>query len=209
MDVLTSVGGGDWRQAPLSELGEIQPGASTVRAQPTEAVSEPVPVVNPAEIRAGRIATVAAKAVTRHQARTMGRFRVMPGDVVCVRTGDLGRAGLAGKEHQDWIVGTSCMRIRLHDVSRMNPAYLVCYLNHSGIHARLMRSTGTLPTLSAASLSQLSVSVPPLHIQDEILRVLRALEQKISAHEEAVRNTREMRDTLLPSLISGAINLDL
>lgn len=67
-------------------------------------------------------------------------------------------------------------------------------------------SSGTaIPSINTKTLGSLPVSLPPLTIQLAIGQTLDALNQKIVAHESICRATAEIRDALLPLLLSGRV----
>lgn len=76
----------------------------------------------------------------------MDRYRLRVGDLVWVRTGDLGKQALVGPENNGWITGTSCFRLRPQPT--LDPRYLLLYLGHPAVRDWIARgaSTATVPT---------------------------------------------------------------
>lgn len=72
--------------------------------------------------------------------------------------------------------------------------------------ATATHSSGTaIPSINTKTLGSLPVALPSLTIQRAIGRTLDALNQKIAAHELICQATAELRDTLLPLLLSGRV----
>lgn len=78
----------DWRRVPLGELVDITAGPSYSRL-PTEvrSVAGDLRVVMPKHLREGRIDDRGMEKVSADVARALARFRLSPGDVLCVRSG--------------------------------------------------------------------------------------------------------------------------
>ncbi|MFB0620938.1 restriction endonuclease subunit S [Streptomyces sp. AGS-58] len=72
------------------------------------------------------------------------------------------------------------------------------------------RAAGTtgMRSATARTLEQPPVSLPPLDRQREIGTALRAVDEKIRAHEEIIRASVELRATLSDLLMSGRLPVD-
>jgi hypothetical protein len=86
----------NWTQARLAEVCDILAGPSGARLSLETRTLSNVPVVAPKDLRNNRIAEDGGAAVSFELANELSRYRLVPGDVVCARTGELGRQALAG-----------------------------------------------------------------------------------------------------------------
>jgi hypothetical protein len=73
--------------------------------------------VTPKDLSNNRIADDCAMGTSYDAARKLSRYRLEPGDIVCTRRGDLGRQGLVGAHQDGWLVGSSCLRLRVRDMN--------------------------------------------------------------------------------------------
>jgi restriction endonuclease S subunit len=137
----------------------------------------------------------------------LSRYRLAAGDIVCARTGELARHALVNTEHEGWLFGTGCLRLRPH--ATISPQYLAYYLGHPAVREWIKRNaTGSaIPSLSTRILSALPVVLPPATTQSAIAEVLQALDAKITIHDQISRTTAALRDSLLPLLVTGSIPL--
>jgi len=78
-------------------------------------------------------------------------------------------------------------------------AYLFSKVQASG------HGTGVLPT---DSLEALSFAVPPADVRDELIKPLTALNAKLESNHQISKSLVDLRDTLLPKLISGALQIE-
>lgn len=191
-----------WRRAILGELCDILPGPSGDRMPLRSPEPGDVPVVAPRDFRDHRIIRGRA-AVPPEVAERLGRYRLASGDVVCARTGELGRQALVGADQEGWLVGTACLLLRVS--GPVSGSFLVYYLGHPSVRTWILNNSGgsAIRSLTKDTIRTLPVVCPPIRQQDEIVGVLAALDRKIAIHDEIGRVTAKLRDSLLPLLLTG------
>lgn len=190
----------------LSEVCDVRPGPSGSRlSRAPDSGHSLVPVVSPADIKDGKITTPVVKQVDQETASGLQGFQLTSGDIVMTRVGDPPRHALASDEHTGWLVGSSCLRLRIK--GRILPAYLNYYLQHPRVREWLSERTtgGVIATLNAKTISLLPVAVPDNSEQIAIVDVLGKLDEKIQAHLEVVKSAVLLREALIPELLTGAL----
>jgi type I restriction enzyme S subunit len=105
--------------ADLAMPGGIQIGPFGSQLHAYEYTDDPegVPVVMPRDLVDGQIITRKIKRVPDAVAARLARHRLMPGDVVFPRRGDLSKRALVGDAQEGWLCGTGCIRFRPRDRS--------------------------------------------------------------------------------------------
>ncbi|HEY0638503.1 MAG TPA: restriction endonuclease subunit S [Pseudonocardiaceae bacterium] len=203
MDTLIGVVPDTWTRCPLDAVCHVLPGPSGSRLTVLENAPDLVPVVQPKDLRDRRIA-LGASATTNKVADELGGYRLRRGDVVCSRTGDLGRQALVAAEQAGWLIGSSCLRLRVRDAGVVSPAYLVQYLGHPAVNEWVRRNaTGsTVPSVNTATMGALEVVLPPPDFQARVAEVLGALDDKVDVHRRIVETTAELHGAVLLSLLS-------
>lgn len=209
MDSLIGTVPDSWAQARLGDVCDILAGPSGARLALEPRTSSNIPVVVPRDLRNNKIAEDGSTAVAPRLVDELSRYRLSSGDVVCSRTGDLGRQALAGKAQEGWLVGTGCLRLRVRDP--ISAPYLTYYLGHPAVRGWTNRNaTGSaILSLNTKTLGLLPVVLPPLAIQSVVAEVLGALDEKIAVYDEISRTTAALRDSLLPLLVAGPIGTAL
>jgi hypothetical protein len=135
--------------------------------------------------------------------RRLARYRLIPDDILLVRVGGAIRHALTGPEHDQWVQGGSCIRLRAQvDVF---PTYLSCYLSHPAVGDWLAQRTrrGVVSTRTTATIATLPIVIPPDEVQLATVEAIAAIDTKIRVHEEIVRGTGALRDLVLQQLLSG------
>jgi restriction endonuclease S subunit len=195
----------NWTQARLAEVCDILAGPSGARIRLETRTSSNVPVVTPKDLRNNRIGGDGGTAVSVELANELARYRLVPGDVVCARTGELGRQALAGEGQEGWLFGTACLRLRVRD--RVRSDFLIYYLAHPAVRGWIRRNdTGSaIPSLSTKALGLMPMVIPPASVQSAVAEVLSALDEKVAVHFQISRTTAALRDAVLPHLLDGSL----
>lgn len=89
---------------------QIGPFGSQLHAH--EYTPEGVPVVMPQDLVNGEIITAKIKRVPPEVANRLARHRLLPGDIVFPRRGDLSKRAMVADAQEGWLCGTGCIRFR-------------------------------------------------------------------------------------------------
>ncbi len=137
-----------------------------------------------------RISTEGIAYIRPEDGERLSRYLVRPGDIVYSRRGDVTKRALVGMEHDGWLCGTGCLRVRFGN-SEVNPRYAFYYLGHPLVRDWITRHAigATLPNLNTSILSALPFLVPPPSQQGAIAEILGTLDDKIELN-------RRMNETL-------------
>lgn len=191
----------NWIEVQLADICELIPGAPT-----QDDPNGSVPVLKPKNLVSGKLTGPTDK-MDAAEAEQRPRYRVMSGDLLCARTGTVGRVGLTKNDQAGWIFGSGLICIRIKPSTQVDPQFLSFYFAHPAVSDWVTRhARGTsIPNISSRSLGTLPVSLPPLSIQRAIGHVLGTLNDSIEAHQRICETTAELRDTLLPLLLSGEL----
>jgi type I restriction enzyme S subunit len=146
-------------------------------------------------------------AVSWDRARTLVKYELAGNDILLTRTGTVGRCALVTEDHAGWLFHPNLVRLRLPKAGPVRPAYLAACLSAASAQDWIrMRAAGAVvPSVSIRTLGELPVLLPPDAEQEAIGAVLAALDDKIRAHTEIIRATREYRSTLADALTSGVL----
>lgn len=127
-----------------------------------------------------------------------GLFRVLENDLVFSNIMAWEGAVALAQKADDGCIGNHRMLTCACDPGRANPAFLAMYFKTpEGMSKLVSASTGTVArnrTLTATALGKITVPVPPLALQDRIVRTVDALADKtrqVDAHLDAVERDAE------------------
>ncbi|MFA1538827.1 N-6 DNA methylase [Actinomadura monticuli] len=190
--------GDGWLRTPLGRLCTVQPGPPRTRLPGGDPA---VPVVTARQIRNRRIHDEGIEHTTAEFAASVPQCRLMPGDLVSVRTGTIDRVALADDRHTGWLIGSGCVLLRPR--GEILPSYLLHYLSHPQVVEWVRRSatSAVLPTISIRRIRELPVLLPPIERQREIVGFLNALDESIVAHDAILGAAHEMHTAALGALL--------
>lgn len=202
-----------WQVSKLGYVAKsLQTGPFGSQLHADEYVEDGTPLINPSDISNGKLTGNPTITVEEAVVARLSRHKLELGDIVIARRGEMGRAGLVGKDNVGWLCGTGSLRARLNkDV--INPKYLLYQFSMRGVSEYLsLQSVGsTMDNLNTSILGRLWVVVPPLHEQSDIISEV----QKVSLRIEKMRNSvtsaisklQEYRAALITNAVTGKIDV--
>ncbi|MFD5316855.1 N-6 DNA methylase [Streptomyces sp. NPDC127098] len=197
-----------WSRVELRQLCHIKAGPSYTRLPADRRIAHgDVPVVFPRHLKGGRISDTDQVRVSAEDARRLDGFRLVTGDILCVRTGSLVPPAMVRSAQDGWLQSTNLLRLRRHDHAEVDPGYLLDYLARPDVMEWIRnRSAATAaPSISADSLGHLPVLLPPLAAQRDIRRSLASLEAQARAHQRLALAVRHARLTLAEQFVAGGL----
>jgi type I restriction enzyme S subunit len=165
-----------------------------------------VPVVMPQDIIDGEIHTAKIKRVPESKAASLARHRLLPGDLVLPRRGDLTKRALAGPEQRGWLCGTGSIRLRLTDPS-LAPALLEGLSTRRTDEWLTTNAVGTtMLNLNTEIVSKLPA--PVFSTDDrEFAEACVSARQAIKVNRSESDSLRAIRSTVLSALLSGEVEI--
>ncbi|MFC9926939.1 N-6 DNA methylase [Streptomyces sp. NPDC127190] len=200
------------RQAPrhratLAELCEIQTGPSHALLAPRDRTPYGVvPVVFPKHLRDGRVTDSADERVSPELAERLTRYRLAPGDLVCVRSGAMGPPAMVRGDQTGWLMSSNVIRLRCRQDVGVLPPYLLAVLSRpDAVNWVRDRAAATAaPFITKDALGRQEVLLPPLDVQQEIAELLTLLGERSDAHRELAAAITYARGLLVDQLASAS-----
>ena len=184
----------------------IQTGPFGSQLHQADYCDEGVPVVMPKDIIDFRVSEASIARIPEGLADSLGRHRMIPGDTVYGRRGDIGRRAFIGKRQKGWFCGTGSLRIRPNPEA-INPLYLFDQLGTpASVGDITNRAKGsTMLNLSAAALRPVPVLVAPRTLQEMYAEQVEQVREMVEVLDDQNQKLRAARDLLLPRLMSGEL----
>ena len=186
--------------------GRIQTGPFGSQLHASDYSEKGVPVVMPQDISNRRVSTARIARIREFDAKRLSRHRLEAGDIIYSRRGDVERHAQISSMEAGWLCGTGCLLVR------MGPRWPTSMFISLALDRAETRSWitqhaigATMPNLNTGILSAVPLVVPPDDLLREFSRLVAPIERLISARNEESLTLAELRDSLLPRLISGEI----
>jgi type I restriction enzyme S subunit len=202
-----------WNLVPCGVASSlIQTGPFGSQLHSDEYVSGGTPVINPSHIANGEIVPDDAITVDDDRERELARHRLLEGDMVAARRGEMGRCAVVQANSAGYLCGTGSLIVRLKPDLYV-PAYFQLIFSSDENRATLTeRSIGaTMDNLNADIVARLRLPNPPVAEQREIIEYLGRETAQIDALSAKAREMivvlEERRQALISAAVTGKIDV--
>lgn len=202
-----------WPCIDLGELtrrcgGGIQTGPFGSQLHAKDYVDIGIPVVMPKDIVGRRVSTDSIARVGSDDVERLSRHKLQAGDIVFSRRGDVERHALITEREIGWLCGTGCLLVR-PGPGWQSPSFLSLLLDAPRARTWLVQHAvgATMPNLNTGILASVPVVLPPPALLAAFDAVVAVTEEQRSRNATMAETLAEIRDALLPRLISGQLRL--
>ena len=193
----------------ITTLMQTGPFGSQLHAE--DYIEGGVPLINPAHMLEGQLVPDMRASVDIDTQERLSRHKLVVGDLILARRGELGRCAVVKEENQGWLCGTGSLKVTLS--SNMLSDYCYQLINSDGVRAELsLESKGsTMDNLNTEVLGKLRVPFPPIEEQTQILSYIQIIQDRFtslftSAAKQIVL-LQERRTALISAAVTGKIDL--
>ncbi|MFM5858737.1 restriction endonuclease subunit S [Aeromonas veronii] len=188
--------------------GTIQTGPFGSQLHASDYVQEGTPVVMPKDISGRRVDGGTAARIGMSDVERLFRHQLQIGDIVFSRRGDVEKHALIGELEQGWLCGTGCLLVR-PGKNWCSPGFLSRLLDLKSTKRWLTQHAvgATMPNLNTGILASVPVLLPSREVLMEFEQLTHVLDTRISENNATIQTLANLRDTLLPRLISGQLRL--
>jgi type I restriction enzyme S subunit len=201
-----------WRACTLAQAAVrdgLQTGPFGSQLKASEYVESGVPVVMPKDMVDGGISDVSIARIPEHVAARLAHHRVLPGDLLFARRGEIGRCALVTTSERGWVAGTGCLRVRL--APDVHPPFLLLYLQLQVVVDWLTdHAVGqTMLNLNTEILGQTPLCLPSMDEQKEVVEGVSSLDADRRHCESELAALREVKSAILDALLSRRVRVNL
>ena len=203
---------GHWMIVPLGYLATlIQTGPFGSQLHSEDYVESETPVINPSNILDGKLVADWSCTVTQEIVARLSQHKLMFGDIVFARRGEMGRCAMVTTNEINWLCGTGSLNVRLSSLAI--PEFVSIYLRTAYIRELLkLESVGsTMDNLNTQILSKVPVPLPSLAEQHAIAMFLDIETTKFDTltaeANRAIALLQERRSALISAAVTGKIDV--
>ncbi len=202
-----------WRVSSLAGVtsqsgGGIQTGPFGSQLHASDYVEDGVPVVMPKDINLRSVQVDSIACVPAADVERLARHKLMPGDIVFSRRGDVERHAFISETEQGWLCGTGCLLVR-PGKAWPSATFLSMLLDAPQARTWLVQPAvgATMPNLNTGILGSVPVVLPSNDVLLAFEKLVSVLEDSQAQNSVTGRTVATLCDTLLPRLISGQLRL--
>ncbi|MBW8186571.1 restriction endonuclease subunit S [Shewanella nanhaiensis] len=174
-----------------------------------EYVEKGIPVVMPKNMKSNRVSSEGIAQITLEKAESLSKHRVLSGDILFSRRGDIGRFALIEDVNIGSICGTGCLKARLND--SMSSSFFAAYLTLEYVVEWLINNSvgQTMLNLNTSILAALPVLKPPLEEQNKIASLITSLDKNMTLKEKKLLSLKNTKKALMQDLLTGKVRVKL
>ena len=198
------------RVEDIAEKVAMGPFGSNIKVETF--VEEGVSIISGAHLRGLLLEEVEYNHITEEHAERLHNSIVYPGDIVFTHAGNIGQAALITEWSNEpkYIISQRQFYLRC-DKSKMLPEIPALYFHtRIGKHVLTANSTSTgVPSIAQPSsyLKSIELLVPDMESQKRFVKKIKPLLHLIVLNRKECKGLEQLRDTLLPKLMSGEIDV--
>ncbi len=187
-----------WDNTTLGAISvDIQTGPFGSQLHQSDYSENGIPVVMPKDLVGGKISTVSIAKVTEAHVERLSRHKIMEGDILYSRRGDVGRCAFVSKDETNWLCGTGCLRVTLnHEMANSRFIFYQLQTANSIGWVEKHAVGSTMLNLNTGILSALPIVLPPLAIQKRIADILSAYDNLIENNQKQIKLLEEAAQRL-------------
>lgn len=198
----------DWDIQRLGVHATFKTGPFGSALHKSDYVDGGIPVVNPMQIIDGKVKPTSSMAISDEAAKKLSEYRLIAGDIVIGRRGDMGRCAVISEIENGWLCGTGSMIVRVKE--NADAAFLQRVLsNPQTITAIESASVGTtMINLNQGTLRALLILIPrDKQEQTAIANALSDVDALINELEKLIAKKQAIKTATMQQLLTGKTRL--
>ena len=187
-----------WEKTTLGAISaSIQTGPFGSQLHQSDYSEVGTPVVMPKDLLNGKISEESIARVSESHVERLCRHRIIPGDILYSRRGDVGRCAYATEKETDWLCGTGCLRVTI-DEEQADSRFIFYQLQTADSVGWVEKHAvgATMLNLNTSILSAVPIILPPLHMQKKIADILSAYDDLIESNQKQIKLLEEAAQRL-------------
>ncbi|MHC1694119.1 MAG: restriction endonuclease subunit S [Eubacteriales bacterium] len=180
----------------LGSISTMKTGPFGTQLSASEYTKAGTPVINVRNIGYGEIITDKLEYVGDNTKKRLAEHIIKSGDIVFGRKGSVDRHAHIDERYDGWMQGSDCIRVRL---SRgINNRFVSHFLKLSYVKKQINNASvgSTMDSLNTDVLKSIKIILPTIEIQNNLEKILSALESKIALNKRINAELETMAKTI-------------
>lgn len=162
------------------------------------------PVVMPQDMVDGYISTTNIKRITSERAHDLAPHRLLAGDVLLPRRGDLDRRALVTEAEAGWLCGTGSVRVRVRPGVSQRAVYLALSTKSTVDWLKANATGTTMPNLNAGIVARIPMNLPEGDALDNALDEITVLDSALTAINDRIADSNRLRLATIAQVFGGS-----
>lgn len=195
-------GGG--RLVKIGEVCFIKGGKRVPKGFNLLSTPTPYPYIRVSDFYQGGVITKDIKYITFDVYKHIKNYTISTEDIFISIAGTIGLCGIVPSELNNANLTENAAKLQIKDRNAVNQLYLMHCLNSQKIQQEFKNQTHTLgvPKLALSRVAEVSVPLPPITIQTQIIAQIEALENQIKAAQAVMDTASEQKKAVLDGYLN-------
>lgn len=148
--------------------------------------------------------------ISEEKYKSLEAFKVAPKDLLISLVGTIGKTLIVPEDAKPGIINPRLLKVTLDHKNA--DVRFVDYLLHSPVLINQMVSRshgGTMSILNKGMLLSVNFPIPPKREQEEITKILSAVDEKITVNKKLLAKQTELKKGLMQDLLSGVKRVEI
>ena len=174
----------EWKAYKLSDIADIQTGPFGSQLHNNDYVEKGTPIVTVEHLGSRKFSTQNLPCVSDDDKSRLSKYTLKEGDIVFSRVGSVDRCSYVSHSEDGWMFSGRCLRVRCTNLC--NPLFLYYYFCKESVkqYIRSIAVGATMPSINTKLLSEVSILLPSLKIQNKIADTLSIIDDKIELNKQ-------------------------
>jgi type I restriction enzyme S subunit len=196
-----------WKTDRLSNYSIVKIGPFGSLLHKRDYVRNGIPLVNPTHINNGKIIIDSGFTISEEKLNQLKSYRLIEGDIVLARRGEIGRCGIVTKNENGYICGTGSMFIR-PSKSLISIYLLNLIMTEQMVQKMEDFSKGvTMKNINSKSVSAMQIILPPIELQLKFAKIAKEIDSLKSKYQTSLDELENLYGSLSQKAFKGELDL--
>ena len=184
----------------LCEKGGVQTGPFGSQLHKEDYVDDGVPIITVEHLGENRLMHENLPRVSEEDYQRLSKYKLKQGDIVFSRVGSVDRRAIVQQQEDGWLFSGRCLRVRPNP-EKIDSTWLSYFFGLPSFkeYIRSIAVGATMPSLNTKILSDVPIYFPNLEEQQEIGKILSALDDKVALLRESNSTLEAIAQALFKS----------
>ena len=197
--------GWEWRR--FSEVvNEVATGPFGSMIHKSDYIEGGVPLINPSHMLESKIVEDITISINPGKAEELKSYKLMPGDIVMARRGEMGRCALVTEREESWLCSTGSFVLKFN--TEIDRQYLLLLFKTSWVREYLGGNSvgSTMTNLNHGILNKMPLLLPSLAEQHRIVTKVNQLTTLCDQTKTHLQHQQQTRLHLADAVVDQALN---
>jgi len=194
----------EWNSVLIGDIAEVKGGKRLPKGEKFSQLKTKYPYIRVTDFQNGTVDVSDLRYVSKEQFDSLSRYTIAKSDVYISIAGTIGLVGKVPDELDGQLLTENAAKITKLESTKVNQDYLIYILQSEYCTDQIKRSTQAVgvPKLGLEKITQISIPLPDLGIQNEIVAKIESEKSQVDSAKKLVETYEARTQTVIAKLWS-------